>query len=75
MHLCSAFVSQFGAFHEGSECLAEICCYERPMSVYLAPLWRINGLVTLIGDVFRSEGSASDGGLECDADGLVEAVR
>ncbi len=41
----------------------------------LALLWRINGLVNLIGEALRSDGSTSDGGLECGADGVVEAVR
>ena len=41
----------------------------------LALLWRINRLVTLIDEALRSHGSAGYGGLECGADGLVEAVR
>ena len=43
--------------------------------VVLALLWRINRLVTLIDEALRSHGSAGYGGLECGADGLVEAVR
>jgi hypothetical protein len=41
----------------------------------IALLWRINRLVTLIDEALRSHGSAGYGGLECGADGLVEAVR
>jgi hypothetical protein len=41
----------------------------------LALLWQINGLVTLGSEALRSDGSASDGRLECGSDGLAEAVR
>ena len=40
----------------------------------LALLWLINGLVILVGNALRSDGSGGDGGLECGADGLAEAV-